>query len=142
MNIVERIKAEQLAARKNKDEVAKNLLTTLLGEIENLSKQPKVQVGFEFQIIRKFLNNVEMYQKMDVGADRLAVLQREHDILTGLLPSMVSREELVTVIREILPEGKMTPKDRGVVMKTLKERYQERLDSALVMTICKEQFEI
>lgn len=142
MNIVERIKAEQLTARKNKDEVAKNLLTTLLGEIENLSKQPKVQVGFEFQIIRKFLNNVEMYQKMDVGADRLAVLQREHDILTGLLPSMVSREELVTVIREILPEGKMTPKDRGVVMKTLKERYQERLDSALVMTICKEQFEI
>lgn len=142
MNIVERIKAEQLTARKNKDEVAKNLLTTLLGEIENLGKQPKVQVGFEFQIIRKFLNNVEMYQKMDVGADRLAVLKREHDILTGLLPSMVSREELVTVIREILPEGKMTPKDRGVVMKTLKERYQERLDSALVMTICKEQFEI
>lgn len=142
MNIVERIKAEQLTARKNKDEVAKNLLTTLLGEIENLSKQPKVQVGFEFQIIRKFLNNVEMYQKMDVGADRLAVLTREHDILTSLLPSMVSREELVTVIREILPEGKMTPKDRGVVMKTLKERYQERLDSALVMTICKEQFEI
>lgn len=142
MNIVERIKAEQLTARKNKDEVAKNLLTTLLGEIENLSKQPKVQVGFEFQIIRKFLNNVEMYQKMDVGADRLTVLQREHDILTSLLPSMVSREELVTVIREILPEGKMTPKDRGVVMKTLKERYQERLDSALVMTICKEQFEI
>ena len=142
MNIVERIKAEQLTARKNKDEVAKNLLTTLLGEIENLSKQPKVQVGFEFQIIRKFLNNVEMYQKMDVGVDRLAVLKREHDILTSLLPSMVSREELVTVIREILPEGKMTPKDRGVVMKTLKERYQERLDSALVMTICKEQFEI
>lgn len=142
MNIVERIKAEQLTARKNKDEVAKNLLTTLLGEIENISKQPKVQVGFEFQIIRKFFINVVLYQKMDVGADRLAVLQREHDILTGLLPSMVSREELVTAIREILPEGKMTPKDRGVVMKTLKERYQERLDSALVMTICKEQFEI
>jgi uncharacterized protein YqeY len=142
MSILEKIKADQLQARKDKNTVAKDLLTTLIGEIENKSRRPDTKPGFEFAVIKSFADKVVEFEALTSDQDVKTRLAIEKAILDQYTPKMVSEADLVEAIRTVVPTGKMTAKDRGPVMKHLKEQFQERLDSALAMKICREQFEI
>lgn len=142
MSILEKIKADQLQARKDKNTVAKDLLTTLIGEIENKSRRPDTKPGFEYAVVKSFMDKVVEFEALTTDQSVKDRLNAEKAILEQYTPKMVSEADLVAAIRTVVPDGKMTAKDRGPVMKHLKEQFQERLDAAAAMRICREQFEI
>ena len=58
-----KLQSDQLEARKNKEDIRKSLLTTLLGEIQTLHLQQKnkqiiVEDNFIYPIIKKFIKNI------------------------------------------------------------------------------------
>ena len=126
--LLDRIKADRLAAMKERDELRKNLLGTLVAAASRETKIPDDSAVL--RAIRSFLVSLEETIGLveDRGGD--AGQQRtEKAILEAYLPQGLSESELEASIAEIvagLPDR--SPKAMGQVMAALKARHGEALD--------------
>jgi uncharacterized protein YqeY len=135
---MQRIKTEQLEARKKKDVIKASLLTTLIGEATAIGKNDGNRETTDAEVVamvKKFLKNIEETLKV---ADTFQA-REERLILLELLPTQLAEQELKTTVWLLATEvGATTPKDMGKVMKVLKERYDGRYDGALASKLIKE----
>ena len=137
MTLLERIRTEQIDARKNRDRLCRgaeraSLLTTLLSEAQNVGLNDGKRESTDAEVIaviKKFIKNID---------ETLAVAPREElvwerKVLEGFLPSQLSDNELhaavVSIVEEIHAlEMVRNMQQMGKVMKTLKERFEGRFD--------------
>jgi uncharacterized protein YqeY len=145
MTLVEQIKIDSLSARKAKSELKATLLTTLYSEVVNVGKNNGNRDTTDTEavaVIKKFLKGVDetlnfLGEKVDPRRDVALV---EKAILEAYLPKQMSESELKIVIADligVLPEK--NPKQMGVLMKQLKERYDGQYDGQLASKMIKEQ---
>ena len=127
--LIDGIKADRLAALKSRDEIKKNLLSTLVAAATKDSKAP--DDAAVARTVRSFLKSLEETAGLLAGKGLDTAQQRaEAAILQGYLPQPLSEAALRSSIDEIvagLPER--SPKAMGQVMATLKERHGDALDS-------------
>ena len=127
--LIDGIKADRLAALKSRDELKKNLLSTLVAAATKDSKAP--DDAAVARTVRSFLKSLEETAGLLAGKGLDTAQQRaEAAILQGYLPQPLSEAALRSSIDEIvagLPER--SPKAMGQVMATLKERHGDALDS-------------
>ena len=138
MTLMQRIKSDQLEARKSRDAVRASLLTTLIGEASAVGKNDGNRETTDAELvamIKKFLKNVD--ETLKVADTEQARVEKQ--ILAGLLPAQLSNEELAVVVKQIVVDVNATsPKDMGVVMKALKEQYDGRYDGSAASSIVKQ----
>jgi uncharacterized protein YqeY len=138
MSLMQRIKTEQLEARKKKDVIKASLLTTLIGEATAIGKNDGNRETTDAEVVamvKKFLKNIEETMKV---ADTFQA-REEKLILIDLLPTQLSEQELKTTVWLLGTEvGATTSKDMGKIMKVLKERYDGQYDGALASKLIKE----
>lgn len=139
MTLITKIKADLIEARKartDKDKIG--LLTTLSSEIAIIGKNDgnrDTRDDEALTVIRKFVKNAELTIKnlVDAGRDTGAI-QNELAILKDYLPAAPTTDEIEAVIREVVAgadsNGGKPGALRGLVMKTLKERFGDRFDGA------------
>jgi uncharacterized protein YqeY len=127
--LLDRIKADRIGAMKERDEVRKNLLGTLLGAATKDSKAPDDETIV--RTIRSFLKSLDETIGLVEGRGGSAGQQRaEKTILECYLPQALSEAELEASIAAIvagLPER--SPKAMGQVMAALKARHGDALDA-------------
>lgn len=133
--LIERIKADRLAAMKSRDELKKNLLGTLVAAATKDSKNPDdAAVG---KTLRSFLKSLEETIGLLDGKGLDTAPQRaEAAILQAYLPQPLSELALRVSIDEVvagLPDR--SPKAMGQVMATLKERHGDALDSRVASAL-------
>lgn len=133
--LVERLRADRIAAIKGRRELERNLLGTLLAAATREAKAP--DDAAVVRTMRSFLKaNHETATALDAaGQDGTAVLA-ERALLERYLPSAVGEAELEAAVAEIvagLPER--SPKLIGRVMAELRERYGEALDARLASDV-------
>jgi uncharacterized protein YqeY len=94
MNKLEQIKKDFLFARKNKDTLAKSLLSTFIGEVElNLKgENPKGVDETVETLAKKFIKNASTINN-DVAKEEIKIL--EH-----YLPKMASKEEVAEFLKD------------------------------------------
>lgn len=159
MSILENLKAEQLQARKNRDTVAVNLLTTLIGDAVMVGKNNGNRESTDLEVvatIKKFITNTQETLNILIpkGAAMLAhagvvtddfrnqvtVTETELEILNKFLPPQLTEEKLSSVIDEfIVSTGATSIKDMGKVMKVLKGVYEGSYDGTLASKLIKER---
>jgi uncharacterized protein len=127
--LLDRIKADRLAAMKERDELRKNLLGTLLAAATKDAKAPDdAQV---VRAIRAFVKSLdETIGLLQARGGDAGPQRAEKAILEGYLPQAPSEAKLRASIDEIvagLPER--SPKAMGQVMAALKARHGEALDA-------------
>lgn len=133
MTLLQKIKADQLLARKTKD-VSVSLLTTLLGEATSIGKNSGNRETTDdevFSIIKKFIKCLdEMIEfSKDVNLDIYTSSLLERDILLQYLPKQLSSDELRSYIEAISNELGLTKKsDMGQLMATIKTRLMGNYD--------------
>ena len=134
--LLEKLKADQLAARKAKDANKASLLTTVVGEIETDSRRtgkPTTDADV-MATIRKFLKgvdeNIRIYSDYRDGenSDRCWA---EKTILESYLPTQMSDEQLKEVLRAQLT-------NKGAMMKFLKENFSGQYDGKLASQVIDE----
>lgn len=148
MTLIEKIKQDQIAARKEKNALKAALLTTLMGEAIAIGKNDGNRDVTDSEVtalVKKFIKGVDETiavmpdaSNVDGSADRYVNLLKEKDILTGYLPTQLSELELQKIIgtmSQSLPEK--SPKQMGVLMKQLKEQYEGQYDGALASKVIK-----
>ena len=130
------IKYEQLVARKNKDKLKANLLTTLIGEIENKLKVElsKSSVPVVLETVLKFIKNLKESQKLRYTEQA----QQELEILESYLPKQLTVEEIGNEITHLSTQyDKESKQFKGMVMKHFNNKFKGRFDSKQVMYMLK-----
>jgi len=127
--MIDTIRKDMFEAKKIKDTVKSNLLSTLFAEIFTLSKSGKeVTNEDELKIIRKFMKNIDETLAFDIPAETRKKLETEKKILTAYLPQQLGTEEIEKVVKEMVSAGK-TMKE---IMPYFKENYTGMYDGKSV----------
>ena len=144
--LLDTLKADQLTARKQKNEVATSLLTTLYSEAVNFGKNKANRPSTDDEVvsvIKKFIKsaneNKDIYTKSN-NVDRIQIIEQELAILNSYLPQGVTPEEVKAAILEIITQLNLekNPSSMGKIMKELKVRFGSTLDGAVASAIIKE----
>lgn len=139
MSKIEEVRAQMVAAMKNKDKERKETLSMLLAALKNkaIDKRADLTEAEENEVIKKEIKQTQ--ETMDLApvdredikeecAKRLAVLKE-------FAPEEMSEEQIRAEINEVLKNlgiTEPTGKDKGKIMKELMPRVKGRADGALV----------
>jgi hypothetical protein len=141
MTILEQIKADSLEARKKKDNIAANLLTTLYSEALMVGKNKGDRLPTDEEVIstvQKFLKNAMetkgLLERADSATLALFTIDSEITVLTRYLPAPLSDDELTSAIKIIIDDGNANV---GAIMKALKEQYAGRYDGKKASELAK-----
>lgn len=136
MTLLQKLQADQLNARKAKDSAKASLLTTLLGEIDTEAKRSGKPTADQdvLATVRKFLKGVN--ENIVIAGERrdstwLDTLEAERDTLNSYLPQQMTKEEIaIALVMEL--------KDKGKMMKFLKDNFAGKYDGKLAAQVVDE----
>lgn len=130
--LIEKIRNDMHEAKKAKDLLRANLLSTLYAEIFTLSKSGKeLTEEDEIRIIKKFIKNSDETLALEIPEDQKSKYKTEKQILESYLPQQLAKEEIEKTVGELLSQGKVM-KD---IMAYFKENYSGRYDGKSVNEI-------
>ncbi len=139
--LLEKIKADQLTARKNKEALKATLLTTLFSEVQMKGKNAGHETTDDeaTQVIQKFLKGVnETISYLEKGGgdntEALATANAEKEILEAYLPKMATEDEIKAEVAALKAAGAA---NIGAIMKGLKDKFGSTLDGKLASQLAK-----
>jgi uncharacterized protein YqeY len=97
--LIEKIKHDQLVARKNRDQIESTLLTTLIGEADMVGKNNGNRDPFDEEVIsvvKKFLKGVnETIAILEKSGRDVSQFEKEREILDSYLPTQLTKEKII-----------------------------------------------
>lgn len=132
--LLERIKVDQLTARKAADSVKATLLTTLLGEASPSGKDTVTDDQIE-AVVKKFAKNIKETLPFVSSVDKRNVLNQELEILQDYLPEQITGAELENLIDELIKS--LNCSNMGQVMQNMNKSYKGKFDGKEASTIAK-----
>lgn len=136
MSLLSNLKADQLIARKARDEVKSGLLTALLSEAAMVGKNQGNRESTDPEVlnmIRKFKKNAtDTLGILPEGSFREKTI-KEIAILDSYLPVQFSEDQIRTILTEFAkanPEAKI-----GQLMKHLSQNYSGQYDGKLASAV-------
>lgn len=123
---------KNLRINNRNDKIIYNLLSTIIGECEQISKNPSNDQIIS--IIQKMYkdNNITLQSLSDDRKELIDNLKKENDYLETFLPKQLTEDELYALINSQIQSGNNMPK----VMKYLSENYKGRYDGKTAARIC------
>jgi uncharacterized protein YqeY len=140
MTLFEMITNDYLHSRRSKDELQRNLLSTLIGD---LTKNQKIEDGEKVSptdleiipIVKKFKDNALFsISKLHEGDLRIKSLNLEIIILDQYLPKQLSEDEIKEEIYNALSKGNH---DIGTIMKFINLSHEGKFDRGLTSKLIK-----
>lgn len=140
MTTLNQIKQDQLQARKEKNTVAANLLTTLMGEIQGdltrmapEARTEKAEGDVVMATIKSFLKKNKESQDNVKDTQKVQELKTEEAILTAYMPTQLSKIQLEEIIKQQFPT--IDVKSKGPIMAYLKQNYAGQYDGKLASDV-------
>ena len=139
MSKIDEVRAQMVAAMKNKDKERKDTLSMLLAALKNraIDKREDLTEAEENEVIKKEIKQTQ--ETMDLApADREDIREecaKRLAVLKEFAPAEMSEEEIRAQISAVLSDlgiSEPTAKDKGRIMKELMPRVKGRADGALV----------
>ena len=138
MSKIDEVRAQMVAAMKNKDKERKDTLSMLLAALKNraIDKREDLTEAEENEVIKKEIKQTQ--ETMDLApADREDIREecaKRLAVLKEFAPAEMSEEEIRAQISAVLSDlgiGEPTAKEKGKLMKELMPRGKGRADGAL-----------
>lgn len=139
MGKIEEVRAEMVAAMKNKDKDRKDTLPALLAALKNkaIDKRADLTEAEENEVIKKEIKQTQETKEL-APADRTDIIEeceKRLAVLKEFAPEEMSEEAIRKEISEVLAGLGIeapTGKDKGRIMKELMPRVKGKADGALV----------
>ena len=126
-------KLKELKQIKRDNKVIYNLLNTIIGECEQISKDPSCSQVMDVTQ-KMYKDNKQTISECSVDrVDQLNTLNEETAFLESYLPQPLTKEELTALIGSQLTAGNNMSK----IMKYLSEEYKGRYDGKVAVEIIK-----
>lgn len=139
MSKIDTVRAAMMQAMKDKNKERKESLSMLLSALKNkaIDKRADLTEEEENAVVLKEIKQCQ--ETIDTApAGREDVIQENTAriaVYQEFAPRMMDREEIAAVVDQVLAELNLsapTPKEKGLIMKTLMPRVKGKADSALV----------
>jgi uncharacterized protein YqeY len=130
MTLKERVNADYLKAFKEKNTVAKNLLSVVKGEIQTIEKNTG-STSLSDEEVTKIINKTakSLKETISVGSEQAKI---ELEIVESYLPKQMSKEEITSRVKELVGSGVTNigaimkefaalPADKKIVSEVVKE---------------------
>ncbi|MBO5293571.1 MAG: GatB/YqeY domain-containing protein [Lachnospiraceae bacterium] len=148
MSMIDVIRAEMVAAMKNKDKDRKETLSMLLAALKNraIDKREDLTEAEEAEVIKKEIKQTKETLEL-APADRVDIkeaCEKRIAVLKEFAPEEMSEEAIRDVIKEVLSSlgiEQPSARDKGKVMKELMPRVKGKADGALVNKIVGEMLQ-
>ena len=127
--LIEKIRNDMHDAKRSKDVLRSNLLSTLYAEMFTLSKSGKELTEEDsIKIVKKFIKNTDETLALDIPETARSKYMTEKQILEGYLPQQMTVDEIEKTVSQLIGEGKVM-KD---IMAFFKEKYTGKYDGKTV----------
>lgn len=139
MSMIDKVRAEMVAAMKNKEKERKESLSMLLSALKNkaIDKRADLTEEEEYAVVKKEMKQTQ--ETLDLApADRTDIIEQcraRLAVLSEFAPEEMSEDAIRAVIQEVaasLGLENPTGKDKGKMMKELMPKVKGRADGALV----------
>lgn len=130
--LIDKVREDMHEAKKAKETLKANLLSTLYAEMFTQSKSGKPYSDEDsIKIVKKFIKNSEETLALDIPEDAKSKYTEEKRILEGYLPAQLTKEEIESKVNQLVSEGKVM-KD---IMAYFKENHSGMYDGKTVSDI-------
>lgn len=127
MTLKKQIQKDKKDAMINRETEKRNVLTTLLGELDRISKNPTNSEVIS--VIKKMVDN-----------NILTKNEHENKYLDIYVPKVMPEDEIKSIIKAYINEHNLTgPKSIGLVMKFLKDNYTGQYNGKIASKITKKE---
>lgn len=139
MSMIDKVRAEMVAAMKNKEKERKESLSMLLSALKNkaIDKRADLTEEEEYAVVKKEMKQTQ--ETLDLApADRIDIIEQcraRLAVLSEFAPEEMSEDAIRAVIQEVaasLGLENPTGKDKGKMMKELMPKVKGKADGALV----------
>ena len=139
MSMIDKVRAEMVAAMKNKEKERKESLSMLLSALKNkaIDKRADLTEEEEYAVVKKEMKQTQ--ETLDLApADRTDIIEQcraRLAVLSEFAPEEMSEYAIRAVIQEVaasLGLENPTGKDKGKMMKELMPKVKGKADGALV----------
>ena len=139
MSMIDKVRAEMVAAMKNKEKERKASLSMLLSALKNkaIDKRADLTEEEEYAVVKKEMKQTQ--ETLDLApADRTDIIEQcraRLAVLSEFAPEEMSEDAIRAVIQEVaasLGLENPTGKDKGKMMKELMPKVKGKADGALV----------
>lgn len=139
ISLFQKIKADQLQARKDRISGEVALLTTLLGEAGTVGKNQNRETNDDevVAVVKKFIKGIDECMAVEKDEFNLLDLVVQKVILRKYLPKQLSDEEIVEVI-DALYYGKKSPLTLKEIMGHFKQYHTGLYDGKQLSTLAAE----
>lgn len=137
MMLLEKIKADQMVARKERNAEKAAALTTLFAEAANVGKNKANRDSTDDEVIgvvKKFIDNVNICLQHAKTEESKQTYLCELEWYKAYQPSQLSEAELRSVISAAMSENK----NMGTIMAYLKQNFSGAYDGKMASTLIKE----
>ena len=131
-------------AMKEKNEIKKNAIQMVRAGILQIEKDKGIELSNEQIVetiakeVKKRKDSIPDYERGG-REDLVKQIKEEISYLEVYLPKQLSREEIATIVKQIIEEiGASSMKDMGIVMKAAKEKMGASADGKTINEIVKE----
>ena len=145
MSLIERIKTDQVIARKMRWSARASILTTLIGEAEMIGKNAGNRSPSNDEvtlIIKKFVKNLDENLRLaekNEDVDRYDLAEAEKSVLVDYLPKQLNEQELTDAINQFISEWPTSVSfGIGNILARLKLKYNSCYDGAMAAKLVKD----
>lgn len=140
----EKLLEDLKSAMKEKDEIKKNTVQMVRAAILQVEKDKGVTLEDD-QILdiiakesKKRKDSLSDFEKSG-RQDLILQVKKEIEILSQYLPKQLSKEEITTIVKEIIKQtGATSIKDMGTIMKEAKQKMGASADGKTINEVVKE----
>ncbi|MDH4199810.1 MAG: GatB/YqeY domain-containing protein [Spirochaetia bacterium] len=138
-----KLKKENLEARKAKNTVKSNLLGTVIGEAQTIGKNAGNRDPNDEEVmgvVKKFIKSLdEAAAALEKAGRDFSKEKEERSILEAYLPAQLNEEQLKKTVAEIVQTlSDKSPRMMGQVMSILKEKYPNQFDGKMASAVVKQ----
>lgn len=139
MTKIEEIRAQMVAAMKNKDKERKDTLSMLLAALKNkaIDKREDLTEAEEYEVIKKEIKQTKETLELTPAdrTDLIAQCEARIKVLSEFAPEEMSEKEILAAVKEVLAAlglDNPTMKEKGRIMKELMPKVKGKADGAMV----------
>ena len=134
-SLYETLKQDRIQAMKNRQTLERDLLSTLVGQIElesskNIKYVPKSDEHV-IAVLKKFIDDCKF--NIQQNDSKIDIYTQELSVLEKYLPSQLNEDQIQTIIRSTFDN--LEAKDKGRVMKFFKDNHSGLYDGKLVSSV-------
>lgn len=124
-------KLKELKQSNRDNEIVYKLLATIIGECEQISKNPSNNeiIGVMQKMYKD--NNTTLAECSANRKEQILALQKENEFITTYLPKQLSKDELTAIIGSQIANNASLP----AIMKYLVANYKGQYDSKVAISI-------